>query len=357
MDGIIGQDRALDALRTALRSNRLHHALIFHGPVGVGKMTTARAVARVLLCHERPEGEARWCGTCPSCLLFERGEDAAHPDLHVVTKELARYSDDRRIRERKLMTIPVDVLRRALLEPVYRAAQLRHNKVFLVDEAEMLAAEGQNRMLKTLEEPPDNTYVILVTSNEDRLLITVRSRCQRIAFVPLADEAVSRWMDAQTSDLSTDDRQWLVPFAAGSLGQALLVLEYGLVAWSRDVLPHVDAMRDNRCDPELGARMASLIETFAKQWVDRHDNASKEAANRRAAQLLWSMIGRHARGRLAETARQCTGEPVSDEPRLEPWLAVIDALQETERDLAAHVNISLVCDHLVSRMSRSLAQR
>src|SRR5690606_4650358 len=117
-----------------------------------------------------------------------------HPDLHVVTKELARYSEDRSTRERKLTQIPVDVLRTELIEPVYRAAQMGHGKVFIVDEAELLNDAGQNAMLKTLEEPPAGTTIILVTSIQDRLLPTIRSRCQRVAFVPLPDSVVSRWL-------------------------------------------------------------------------------------------------------------------------------------------------------------------
>ncbi|MEL7087151.1 MAG: hypothetical protein AAGL98_01715, partial [Planctomycetota bacterium] len=223
MDAILGQTHALDQLHAQLTSGRVHHAQIFHGPAGVGKFTTALALAKVLLCHA-PErdlaGRVTACGGCVSCLTFrpapeEAGPDAtpgagagaaagagagagafpgvAHPDLHVVNKELARYSDDRQVRDRKLTSIPVDVLRTALIEPAYLGAQLNHGKVFIVDEAELLNAAGQNVLLKTLEEPPtpdDNTggggtTIILVTANEDRLLPTIRSRCQRIAFVPL----------------------------------------------------------------------------------------------------------------------------------------------------------------------------
>src|SRR5687767_12885857 len=90
----------------------MHHAWIFHGPEGVGKFTTAVEVARVLLCHESRDTEA--CGQCESCRLFASRPsiyEAAHPDLHLIYKELARDSDFRDLRERKQLNIPLALVR------------------------------------------------------------------------------------------------------------------------------------------------------------------------------------------------------------------------------------------------------
>ena len=379
MDQIIGQTHALDVLQASLQSGRMHHALIFHGPVGVGKFTTAKALAKVLLCHDPQTeltGRVVACGACESCRRLDRpgGDDIAstHPDFHVVTKELARYSENKKIQDAKLRNIPGDVLKTALLEPVYLAAQLRHGKVFIVDEAELIDDRGQNVLLKTLEEPPTGTYIILVTSSEDRLLPTIRSRCQRVGFSPLTHAQIEQAMagfeapgregeDGEMgqarswSAMDGDERRWVLEFASGSLGRAQLAIAYDLVDWAKAVIPAIRGMRQGKFPAELGRLITERIDGFAQTWVKRHKNASKEAANRQAGALMWSLISQEASGAIREAAGRSTpGDLVGSEEMVLPWLGVIDALGQAERELGANVNMGVACDHLVSVMYRSL---
>lgn len=358
MDHILGQQRALDTLQSALRSGRLHHAWIFHGPPGVGKFTTALAFARLLLCPSAQtdlSGHITACGQCESCRLADAG---THPDLHVVVKELARFSDDRSTRERKLTQIPVDVLRTALLEPVARTAALRHGKVFIVDEAELINEHGQNLLLKTLEEPPADTYLILVTAREPLLLATIRSRCQRVAFGPLSGEMVEQWLADRTQDLSASHRRAVAQFAAGSLGAAELAVAYSLHQWADDLNAALDGMIAGRFPTEMGADMAAKIDAFAAAWVDRHENASKDAANRQGAGMLLALLASLLRQRLAQTAVGCAADadPIDVESALEPYAAAIEALPLAEAELGTNVNLALVCDHLASLLNRQLGQ-
>lgn len=364
MDSILGQTKAIEVLQAALRNGRLHHAYIFHGPAGVGKFTLARAFARLLLCHDPQAdltGQVVACDACASCRLIPakappEGDPApVHPDLIITTKELARYSEDRQVRDRKLISIPVEVIKQYFLEPAYRAAQLRHNKVMIIDEAELIAPVGQNAMLKTLEEPPAGMFLILVTSSEDRLLPTIRSRCQRITFVSLSDADFDAWLSARGAELTPAQRQWLLNFANGSPGRAELALKYDLLEWSETILPGIDEARAGRPPSKLGGIIAASINAFAERWVDAHANASKEAANKLAAGLMWSMIAQHARRRMAQAAAKLTpGDNDAASAALEPWLGVIDALNTAEVELGANVNLGLVCDHLLSGMHRSL---
>jgi DNA polymerase-3 subunit delta' len=367
MRGILGQQRAIDTLAATLRSGRVPHALIFHGPSGVGKLTTAVAFARVLLCRApttQLTGDIEACGCCPSCAMIPQPGDEpaeapppAHPDLHVVCKELALHSEDREVRDRKLTTLPVAVLRERLLEPVQRTAVMRGAKVFILDEAELLNPEGQNLLLKTLEEPPDRTTIVLVTAQEDRLLPTIRSRCGRVAFMPLPDAIVERWINPRVGeDWTPGDRRWLVSFASGSLGRAALALSGGMHLWARDAEPAWAALAAGDYPVEWGERLADTIDAFAEQWVKEHAQASKEAANRRAASLLAAMLSQQARAKCWELAPTCDPEdPEASQRRLTPWLHAIDALLEFERLLAANVNLGLVCEHLVSRLHRGFA--
>ncbi len=359
MEHVLGQSRATRTLAAQLRCERPHHAFIFHGPVGVGKFTTAMAFARVLLCHDRQvAGETvRACGRCPSCVRLPADPPTApdradapegalsigHPDLHVVTKELARYHEERKVRERKLRSIPVDLVRARVLEPAHHAPRLGHGKVFIVDEAELLAEAGQNAMLKTLEEPTPGTTLILVTASEHRLLPTIRSRCQRIGFGPLGDTEVAELVARHAPGAGQAEREAAVRFGRGSPGQALLAIEYGLTEWVGTVLPLLDAAVGGEPASQLGEAIGQRIDGFAKAWVDRHANASKDAATHFAAGLMWSMVQAHASGRMREAAGQASGEAWQAEARVGPWLEVIDAARETERLLGSNVNLALSC--------------
>ena len=385
MDEILGQDRAVQILGDQLASGRLHHGYIFHGPSGIGKCTTALAFARILLCHNaQPDlaGRVSACGQCDACRLLEAGvitgeaaasaggdEPAAspHPDLHVIRKELCSVSSVNTVRNRKQMNIPVDLLRELVIggttsdghyhdAPAHKSSTMRHGKVFIIDEAELLDAPGQNALLKTLEEPPPGTTLILITASEDRLLPTIRSRCQRVAFVPLGDEAIAQWLDKHAADMSETDRNWLVTFAGGSLGRARLARDYGLTDWAKTVIPALDAMASGEARGELGEQIAKMIDDFAKARVGKSQHASKEAANRLAAGLMWSLIAAHARQRMTELAAGCEpADPIAGEARLSPWLEVIEAVREAERLIATNVNLSLVCDHLAAQIDGALS--
>ncbi len=377
MQDILGQSRAIDALQANLHTGRLHHAYIFHGPKGVGKFTTARAFAKILLCQDQQStltGQIEACDACEACRMMSAvaEEDSAfdgetHPDFHVIRKELAGVSSVATLRTRKQMNIPIDLLREHMIggktsddrfhdAAAYKTAQLRHNKVFIIDEAELLDQYGQNALLKTLEEPPAGTYIVLVTSSEEHLLPTIRSRSQRVPFAPLPDEVTRTWIDEHAGRMAQKHRDWLVQFCAGSLGLAQLALEFNLVDWAKTVLPAINEMQKDRYPSTLGADMAELIKQFAETWVEAHKNASKEAANKQAAGLMWMLITQFARHQIDKLGKQCEpGDLIGSEAALEPWLGIIDAVREAERALASNVNIGLVTDALVAAMHERLS--
>lgn len=404
MDIILGQTRAVDVLQASLQTGRIHHAFIFHGPKGVGKFTAAREFAKVLLCHDPQRdlaGRISACGSCASCRLMvpaiaaplpgakkpgkkkksDEDEDEeestgevqdsfdreAHPDYHVIRKELAAMSSITELRKRKQMNIPIDLLRELMIGgktmdgtyhdgAAFKSPRLNHNKVFIIDEAELLDNVGQNALLKTLEEPSPGTFIILVTSSEDRLLMTIRSRCQRVSFTALPETIVADWITRNAPDLSEHQVQWLIRFSAGSLGRVGLALQYDLYAWAKAVLPAVNQMKEDRYPALLGPQIAELVNGFAERWVEEHPSASKDAANKQAASLMWTMITQYARQKMAEAASRCSAEDLAAaEAATEPWIGVIEAVGEAERNLASNVNMGLVCDTFVATMHRALA--
>ena len=368
MDAVLGQPKAIEQLMAQVTAGRVHHAQLFFGPEGVGKFTAARAFARLLLCHT-PEtdltGRRAACGGCASCRVFrpaaQATEDTAeggHPDLHVVNKELAAFHEEKKVRDRKQTTIPVDIIRDALIKPAFLAPQLNHGKVFIVDEAHLLRDAGQNALLKVLEEPPTTgggTTIILITPREDALLPTIRSRCQRTAFVPLPNAVVEHYFTEHAPDLGPKGRSWLSAFAAGSLGRAQLALDHDLAEWAQTILPGFDALAQGRPEGGLGPAMEARIKAFAEGWVKKYKQASKEAANKNAAGLMFRLVTTHARQQMVTAAAACDpSDPDAAEAALHPWTRLIDHVGTAESRLASNVHLGLLCDGLVADAAGAL---
>lgn len=339
---ILGQDRAVAQLRSAMGSGRVHHAWIFQGPAGVGKFTTALAFAAVLLDPTstpslsgeiEPQEGSRVQG------LLSAG---THPDLHIVRKELTPFSREPDVRDRKQTNIPKVVLEEFLVEPATRtgaaAAGARASKVFIVDEAELIDGPGQNSLLKTLEEPAPGTVLILVTSRPERLLPTIRSRCQRVTFVPLDGKSMAAWLKREKVDLSAAARQWVPEFAGGSPGAVKLAIETGIDAWYPAVEPLLTQCERGRFPIDLGPKLATLVDEWAERWADSHANASKDAANKAGARWMLALLGWHYRRRLAG-------------PGGERALRAIDLIAEAESHAEANVQMLFTMSDLAARLA------
>jgi DNA polymerase-3 subunit delta' len=370
MDRILGQEHAVELLQSAMTTGRIHHAWIFSGPQGVGKFTTAVEFARLLLDPSTAPSLTGQLSVDPATRVQQMIDAGSHPDLHIIRKELALYSDNPALRSRKLLNIPVDLLREKMLggrtsddryheAAAYRTAALGHAKVFIIDEAELLDTTAQNTLLKTLEEPPAETFFVLVTSRPERMLPTIHSRCQHIRFRALGDADMKAWFargeciagadgDAGTH-VDADAQAWLMDFAAGAPGVAAMASEYGFVQWYRELRPLRRALAEGRYPMVLGETMSRLVDEFAQQWTKAHQNASKDAANKDGARHLLSLMSSLLRKDLAEACE--TG----DADTREMALASIDRLLDAERSLATNVSMKLVFEHLAVQWTECAA--
>ena len=350
MNKILGQTQAIDVLQQALKSARLHHAWIFSGYRGVGKFTTALEFARILLDPEAAPNLAGEVESDPRGQVSTMIDADSHPDLHVIRKELALYSDNRQLRERKLMNIPLDLLRERMIGGrtgddkshdaiAYRTARLGHGKVFIVDEAELIDPNGQNALLKTLEEPPPQTYLILITSRLERLLPTIRSRCQHVRFQPLDHESMQAWFAQSGIEADAAERVWIEQFADGSPGQAKIAAEFGFYQWQLALDPMIGHLERGVYPAEMGKLMTQLVKDFSDAWVKKRKNASKDAANKDGA--------RHLLGILASYARRRLHESIQDDEAAYSFADLIDLIRETELQIETNVNQRHALDNLV----------
>jgi len=331
---IFSQAGAVDFLRRAYLAERLPHGLIFAGPVGVGKATTARALGALLLC-ENPK-DATPCGKCGSCVAFEAN---THPDYHLVTKELIRYHD--KTGKSKGIDLSINVLRPEVIEPAGRKPVMGRAKVFVIEQAELMNPQAQNALLKTLEEPHGRTAIVLITDSPGCLLPTIRSRCQMIRFASLPEDVVQKQLQSRGIDKATAHQA--ASLTHGSLGVALKWIEDGVIEPATDLSKQIDAAFEGKPPADLPAFLKNAAEAYAKKQLERDELASKDQATREALNLYFMIAADRARHRLASQSQP--GE-------LERACAVIDSIARAENYLDSNVNTALVLQQLAVAIER-----
>ncbi|WP_164104133.1 DNA polymerase III subunit [Candidatus Laterigemmans baculatus] len=215
----IGHHRQREWFRNAIRSGRLGSTFLFVGPEGIGKRTFALQLAKTLLCERSEPAELAPCGDCSACRQVAAG---THPDVLQVRKP-----DDRSY-------IPVEILigprearmREGLCHDIRLRPMSGERRIAILDDADVLNAEGANCLLKTLEEPPPRAVIILIGTSLQRQLPTIRSRCQVVRFdPPPRDEAVEILrLHAAAAEVSEEQLRAALDAADGELSRAATLL-------------------------------------------------------------------------------------------------------------------------------------
>jgi len=200
---IVGHEQPKRFLQAALESGRLAHALLFHGEERIGKRLVAKVLAQAVNCElEPPMSPPDACGVCRSCHQIASG---THPDVTILTATSGK-GETEQTRE---------IESRFIYRPLVGT-----RKIVILDNADLLRQEAANALLKTIEEPPPDSLIILVSSRPDSLLPTIRSRCQDIRFAPLPIATVKEVLQRRRG-LSEPDAQFLAMISGGRLGLAL----------------------------------------------------------------------------------------------------------------------------------------
>jgi DNA polymerase-3 subunit delta' len=332
LSDIFGQDDAIGWLGQSYLADRLPHAMIFAGPVGVGKATAARALARLFLC-ERP-AEDRSCGNCDSCRVLDAGN---HPDFHVITKELIRYHD--KTGKSKGISLSINVIRPELIDPAGRKAVMGRGKFFLIEQAELMNPQAQNALLKTLEEPAGRTLIVLLTDQPTSLLATIRSRCQTVRFIALEEARVKKELTSRGINpaIAADT----AALSRGSLGVALKWIEDDVIVSARQLIAMIDQLFAGRRPEDLPGWFKAAADAYAVKQLERDELSSKDQATREGLTLYLLLAGEHIRRRMAEC-------PPGDD--LESACSAIEALAQAETFLDSNVNVSLIFQQLAMKL-------
>jgi len=272
---IAGQDRAVEQFAGAWAKRKLHHAWLLAGPKGVGKASFARAAARRVLADAAgPPTDLSGLETHDEHPIVKLIEAGSHPDMRWLER-LPKEKGDGLARDITVKQV------RELGEFMGMTAALSPWRVAVIDTVDELAGPGANALLKMLEEPPSNTLFFLVSHSPGRLLPTIRSRCRRLDFSELSDDAMTSILEKQAPTLSEAERKRVIAMSGGSAGRALAFAELGLAKIEDAALAIL-----RQGDP-TNARRSDLASELGR----------KGAADRYAAflDLAPSLIAREAR--------------------------------------------------------------
>jgi len=317
--GIEGHDDVVERFRRALARGRLASSFLFAGPAGVGKRTFALKLAQAMLCQRHPEEALDPCGQCPSCVQAAAG---THADLYLVAKPEGKSS------------IPLELLigdaehrrREGLCHNISLKPSMGGRKIALIDDADDLNAEGANALLKTLEEPPPRSVLILIGTTAAKQLPTIRSRCQLVRFQPLPTEAVARLLVSKSLAADRDRARRLAQYSEGSVQRALELAD-----------PELWSFRDSLCrrlsEPAIdGVGLARTVAAFV-------DEAGKEASLRRGR--LRQVVAFAAEFHRQLIRAQC-GAPLSEDHELQSHVnRALRHGQNNSRSTAARLDRSL----------------
>ncbi len=291
---LIGHERQKEWFDRAMARGRLANTFLFLGPDGVGKRTFARLLAKSLLCHRSPQDELQPCGACEDCAQVEAH---THPDLIEVSKPADRA------------TLPLE----AIIGPEHarRSEGLCHDiglrpysgkrKVAIVDDADALAVEGANALLKTLEEPPPDSVLILLSVSLQKQLPTIRSRCQIVRFQPLQNEQLAQLILREGLSETPEHAMEIAHQSDGGLGMARTMADQQMSTFRASLLSRLSNSQLDFID--LAKSVSSLADAAGKE----------AAAKRQRIKLTLKMAADFYR----ELALQLEGGPKLKDPLLQ----------------------------------------
>jgi DNA polymerase-3 subunit delta' len=331
--------------RRSIARGRLSHSFLFVGADGIGKKLFARTLAQCLFCQRFSDTELDACGECSACKQVAAG---THPDFYVIGRpegksvlpiELIAGDTDRRGRE-------------GLCYELSRRPMAGHRKIAIIDDAGLMNQESANAFLKTLEEPPPHSLLMLLATNVDALLPTIRSRCQLVRFHPLSADDVSELLVEQEQVADREEADAIAALSDGSLATALQLLD-----------PALRSIRESLYE-RLGAEQFRAQTTAADMLAALEEIGGDSVAQRQAAVWIVRFCAEFYRGallRLCGDDRRAAANPAqvfashidSQSPEgVERVAAMVERTMQAEDQLEAKASAPLCFEALFDDLGR-----
>jgi DNA polymerase-3 subunit delta' len=322
LESIRGHDKQIEILKNAARGNTLAHAYLFTGITGIGKMTSARALAKILHCTNTPDD------FCDHCIPCKQITSDTHPDTLVIKPEgdTIKISQIRKMQEQVAYT-------------VYEGT----NKIVIVDKSDCMTIQSANCLLKTLEEPPPHTILVLLTAIPYRVPPTIRSRCQRLMFQPLAESLILELLQEKFGGEVPADIQLIASLAEGSIGKALRWADSDSLAERKTLLEAINNLETASittimdCAPLLGEDKETVLEKLDMLKVWLRDCAVGKLTNHPRHFINKDLV--HSAQRVSSNTS---------------WNTLFEKLQivnETQAAVLENVNIRLAIESMLLRLS------
>ena len=290
LENIIGNEKNKNILERTIELNKISHSYIFWGTEGIGKKVIAKEFSKKILCLQDHNNNC----DCKSCIEFDSNNN---PDFQLLEPNDGKIKIEQiREMQRKVAEKPI----------------ISDKKVYVIDNADTMTTEAQNCLLKTLEEPPEYITIILICSNEDNLLSTIKSRCTRMHFEPINDEEVKKYINLEFPEQQISEN--IIKLAQGSIGKALKLNE------KKDIYENIEKIL-------LSMQNKDLIEIVQ---MSGEIYKSKEEIN---------LILEYINVLLLKLSKQNI-----------KYIKCIEIVEETKRRLKANSNYDMCIDYMIFSM-------
>ena len=220
-ENILGNEKNKNILEQLIKTKKYLHSYIFWGTEGIGKKLIAKQMAKAILCTESQETNCK----CKSCIEFVSNNN---PDFQLIEAEEGKIKIEQiRQMQRKIVEKPI----------------ISNKKVYIIDDSDTMTTEAQNCLLKTLEEPPEYITIILICTNENNLLSTIKSRCTRIHFEPLNNEQLKKYIEQE--NIGKEISENIFNLAQGSIGKLIQLNE------KKDIYDNIEKILLNMQNKDL----------------------------------------------------------------------------------------------------------
>ncbi len=316
---IIGHDEIIRHLKDTIRTGKVSHSYIFTGETGSGKKMLAATFAAALQCESRQE---RPCMVCDSC---KKAMGKNHPDIIMTTHE-------------KPGLISVDEVREQVIHDVSVRPYCSPYKIYIIPEAELMNPAAQNALLKTIEEPPEYAVIMLLTTNADRLLPTIRSRCVRLDLKIVDDSMVKQYL---MEHLHVPDyrAEIDVSFAHGSIGRAKEVATSQEFADLTQNALRLLTYSGNMEVFEMTEMIRTIVADKARieEYLDIFQFWFRDVLMFKATQEIDHLVFKQEIGTIREQARERSYENLEK---------ILESIEKTKVRLRANVNPELALELL-----------